>query len=174
MNDINSVTDPRFELLSAYLDDEISMEERQQVEVWLATDSEFQALYLNLCRLQYGLRSIPHPQRSIPVEQAVDQVISRASRKPRFILLGAVSFATAAMIGMVTSLFSGNTGFIPQTAQGPSKADSNTNAAIVTPSLTGTMAPSDLMIALDQPPVDIPATAALSAQQHTDPNDLSE
>lgn len=174
MNDLDAATDTRFELLSAYLDDEVSYEERQQVETWLATDSAFHQQYLNLCRLQYGLRSMPNPQAALPVEQAVEQVLARASRKPSFILWGTVGVATAAVIGVITSLFSGNTGLIPQTALDPSQSDHNSNTAILTPSFSDALEPSDLMIALEHPPVDVPATAAFSAQKHTPPTDGSE
>ncbi len=174
MDDINALPDQRFELLSAYLDEEVTAEERKQVEDWLATDPEFQALYLNLCRLQYGLRSIPTPHSSIPVEQTVDQVIARASRKPHFILWGGVGVA-AAVIGVITSLLSGEIGLIPRMAQDPIQTDGNTNAAIVTPSLADAMDPSELMIALDQPPVDVPiATSISTTQQQTHSPDVLE
>ena len=51
----------RFELLSAYLDGEVSPAERQQVQQWLDTDPEIQQLYVKLLRLQQSVPRIPVP-----------------------------------------------------------------------------------------------------------------
>ena len=162
MDDLNAVTDPRFELLSAYLDDEVSATERQQVEEWLATDADFHSQYLNLCRLQYGLRSLPHPHRSMSPEQAVENVMARANRKPKLIIWGSLGVATAAVVmGGIAGLFSGNTNPIPQTAQEPVDPKS----VFVNPPLAEPIDPSELMIALDQPPVDVPVEASIRRPQ---------
>ncbi len=50
----------RFELLSAYLDGEVSPEERRLVTSWLADDYTTQCLYRRLLYLRQGLQSM-HP-----------------------------------------------------------------------------------------------------------------
>ncbi len=49
----------REELLSAYLDDELSAAERARVEAWLAEDAEYRRLYDELASLRTDLQSLP-------------------------------------------------------------------------------------------------------------------
>ncbi len=49
----------REELLSAYLDDELSAEERARVEAWLAEDADYRRLYDELASLRTDLQSLP-------------------------------------------------------------------------------------------------------------------
>jgi Putative zinc-finger len=46
----------RFELLSAYLDGEVTAPERRQVEAWLKSDPKMQALYARMLKMQQGVR----------------------------------------------------------------------------------------------------------------------
>jgi anti-sigma factor RsiW len=48
----------RFELLSAYLDNEISPEDRRLVNFWLVEDPEIQQVYQHLLRLRKAMRSL--------------------------------------------------------------------------------------------------------------------
>ena len=50
--------DERFELLSAYMDGEVSDEERQQVERWLASDAQIQRHYSAQVRLRQAMKSL--------------------------------------------------------------------------------------------------------------------
>ncbi|MFM8202724.1 MAG: anti-sigma factor family protein, partial [Dolichospermum sp.] len=47
-----------FELLSAYLDGEVTATERRQVEQWLSTDASVKCLYKRLLNLRQGLQNI--------------------------------------------------------------------------------------------------------------------
>jgi hypothetical protein len=49
----------RQELISAYLDDELSPEERARVEAWLSENSELRQLHDELLALRAGLQSLP-------------------------------------------------------------------------------------------------------------------
>ncbi|MEM9246507.1 MAG: hypothetical protein AAGA67_12320 [Cyanobacteria bacterium P01_F01_bin.153] len=51
----------QFELVSAYLDNEVTAEERIQVERWLAEDSNIQALYADLGGIGESLKQVPVP-----------------------------------------------------------------------------------------------------------------
>ncbi|MGD9719977.1 MAG: anti-sigma factor [Pirellulales bacterium] len=51
--------DPREELLSAYLDNELSADERAQVEQWLSENAEYRQLYEELRALSHDLHSLP-------------------------------------------------------------------------------------------------------------------
>lgn len=129
----------RFELLSAYLDGEVTAAERRQVEEWLAADSTTQRLYNRLLKLRQGLRGIPVPHSEQPVEQVVQQVSSRLERRPKRLVWGGMAIAAlfvGALVGTVRSEY------FPQVATAP-KAE----RAI----------PDDgLMIALDRPVIQIP------------------
>lgn len=52
------IDDEKFELLSAFLDDEVTREERQLVLHWLQSDEAFKANYQKQMRLRKALRSL--------------------------------------------------------------------------------------------------------------------
>jgi anti-sigma factor RsiW len=137
----------RFELLSAYLDGEVSASERRQVEHWLATDAKTQHLYTRLLTLRQKLHTLPIAQSEQSVEQLVDRVTARIERRPKRLLWGGMA-AAAVLIG---ALFSA----IPQNNYAPSIADSLSPSEDV---------PSDgLMIAINHPPIEIPKAAITPA-----------
>ena len=133
----------RFELLSAYLDGEVTATERQQVECWLATDPEVQRLYARLLKLRQGLRTLPVPAVEQPVEQTIQEVFGRLDRRRSRldVIWGSVAVA-AVFIGAIT----GGRQFI-----GPQLAQSTKPAAV---------AVEPLMVALNTPVVEIPKAAA--------------
>ena len=67
----------RFELLSAYLDGEVSATERQQVETWLASDASLRDLHSKLLTLRQELVSLPAPSEAQPVDALLNGVFSR-------------------------------------------------------------------------------------------------
>lgn len=139
----------RFELLSAYLDGEVTALERKQVESWLATDPTVQRLHTRLLNLRYGLQSMPVPVASQPLEQRVEQVFSRIDRRPKLALVwGGVGAAVAAgLIGILANALPGDRPFVPQVAE---RTQPDTVQATEQP--LDTVGPDTLMVALDQPP----------------------
>lgn len=141
----------RFELLSAYLDGEVTAAERNQVETWLASDPKVRHLHARLLNLRYGLQSLPVPKRSRPPEQTVEQVFAQVDRRPKLALIwGGVGAAVAA--GLISALSgflpSGGGPLAPQMATKQTQPDTvqvNGQAPIDPAS------PDTLMIALDQP-----------------------
>lgn len=73
----------RFELLSAYLDGEVTAGERKQVEEWLANDPESQRLYERLLKLRSSFQTIRVPAAQKPVEQTIELVYQRVHRRSR-------------------------------------------------------------------------------------------
>ena len=73
----------RFELLSAYLDGEVTAAERKQVEEWLANDPESQRLYERLLKLRSSFQTMPVPAAQKPVEQTIELVYQRVDRRSR-------------------------------------------------------------------------------------------
>jgi len=86
----------RFELLSAYLDGEVTAGERQQVERWLETDVTVQCLYRRLLKLRQEFQGLAaNPQERPSTEQLVKQVFRRLDRRPRLAFLYGGSIAAA-------------------------------------------------------------------------------
>ena len=55
---VNFTTDEKFELLSAYLDNEVTKEEQALVDQWLTSDTEMQKIYQKQLRLKHAIREI--------------------------------------------------------------------------------------------------------------------
>lgn len=137
----------RFELLSAYLDGEVTAAERREVDEWLANDPEIQRLYARLLNLRQGLQTMPVPATHPPVEQTIEQVYQRIHQRPR---RRAVVWGGTAIAAMFVGAISG---VLPlQLAKSP-------NTPI-----------EPLRVALNAPVVEIPtATIAAPPQQPSQP-----
>jgi anti-sigma factor RsiW len=169
-----SLPSEKFELLSAYLDGEVSPTERQQVEAWLASDAKLQETYRQMLALQNGLKTIPAAAPSMPTEQLVSQVMLRLDRQQsKRWVWGGLGAAAALLIGALSGLLSGNQGGgMFQTAQQPLPSPSialpqqpDTSSAMAM--RPGNAAESKtLMIVLERPPVAIPDVPA-SSQPNT-------
>ncbi len=141
----------RFELLSAYMDGEVTADERRQVEEWLANDSTVQRLYERLLKLRQSFQSMPVPvsnERS--VENTVDSVLARVDRRPRSAVLWGGFAIAAVAVGAVSSLFLGNHSPAPELAQAPKET-------VQQPSIDSTSEP--LLVALDKPLISMPPDA---------------
>jgi anti-sigma factor RsiW len=138
----NALKRDRFELLSAYLDGEVTAPERRQVEAWLQSDPKMQALYARMLKMQQGIRRLPTPAPSQPVEQTVQQVVSRIERKPKRVAFLSGGMAIAALfVGAVFSVVPKGE-FFPQVATAPYSQQQ--------------VSDEGLMIALDQPLYEMP------------------
>jgi hypothetical protein len=73
----------REELLSAYLDDELSADERAQVEAWLAESAEYRQLYEELRAVRHDLESLPRHKLAEDLGPAVLRRAERAVLTPR-------------------------------------------------------------------------------------------
>jgi anti-sigma factor RsiW len=164
----------RFELLSAYLDGEVTAAERKQVEEWLATDPVVKRLYTRLLELRQGLQAMPVPAASQSVEQTVDAVFKRVNRRPKQLLLWGGAAVAALFVGAVSGLLPGNNSFSPQFAQSPIEGSGAAQNAQL-PSAQPVNSDA-LMIALDQPVVEIPKApvsmpAGAAGNLYNDSND---
>jgi anti-sigma factor RsiW len=144
----------RFELLSAYLDGEVTAIERRQVEEWLANDASVQCLYARLLKLRQGLRTLPVPTAQESTEATVQQVLTRLRRRSRLNWMAGGAAVAACVIGAVSSLIPGSF-YVPQLAQRPQKEPIQTSSASIIP-------PSPLMVGLNNPVIEIPKAAVAS------------
>ncbi len=138
----------RFELLSAYMDGEVTADERRQVEEWLANDPIVQRLHERLLKLRQSFQAMPVPvsdERS--VEKTVNSVLARVDRRPRpAVLWGGIAIA-AVVVGAISSVFLGDHSPAPQLAQAPQESTQQ-------PASDSTSEP--LLVALDKPLISIP------------------
>jgi anti-sigma factor RsiW len=138
-DDLDAIKRDRFELLSAYLDGEVTADERRQVDAWLTSDREIQILHSRLLKLKRGFQSAPVPATQL-TERTVEQVLARVERRPRLMLVwsGVGAAVAATVVGLVSSLSPSLTPMSPSAAK------------IEQFPATG------LQLRLDQPPVPIP------------------
>jgi len=93
----------RFELLSAYLDGEVTAAERRQVEQWLEQDPVMQQLHRRLLSLRQNMQSLATvPAPTCPSEQMARQVMHRLDRRPRHLAaVGGLTTVAAVFLGAV-------------------------------------------------------------------------
>jgi len=153
-----SQSDPqytRFELLSAYLDGEVTPAERKQVQQWLDSDPQIQKLYTRLLRLRQDMDSLPIPSASPSTTQLSEQVfqsIDCQQRSKKRVFWGGAAIA-ALVIGAFSSFFLGHRSPIPQIADRDPLAPIEEDA-------------EPLAIALNRPIVKIPAAALLPNERY--------
>ncbi|MDJ0510431.1 MAG: anti-sigma factor [Crocosphaera sp.] len=130
----------RFELLSAYMDGEVTAQERKQVQEWLDSDPEFHQLYKQLLRVQREVPTIPIPESSVSSEvlsQGVFDAIDRQDSKKRGLVASGLGVA-AVIVGAVVHV-------CLQDGLSPRYAQTNGDNEALT-------------IALNRPVVEIPPT----------------
>jgi ferric-dicitrate binding protein FerR (iron transport regulator) len=134
--------DERFELLSAYLDGEVTPSERKQVESWLATDAAFEHQYRQMQQLHHSFPrlTVPSSQPSEALAKDVFAKIDRRDRRRQFKWFGgAIAAAFLAAIGGLSGGLFGNNGQL--------QFADKTNT------------PAPLMVALNDPLVSMPVKA---------------
>lgn len=136
----------RFELLSAYLDGELSASERQRVETWLNQDSDVQQLYRRLLTLRQGFQGIADLAPPVTSQSEADRIVAtvfeQVEQADRLRWFWRIGPAAAAVVGICTGVWvSSQRSLVPQMVQEPAPA---TAPAAVNP------APA-LAIALDEP-----------------------
>ncbi|MFQ4136430.1 anti-sigma factor family protein [Nodosilinea sp. PGN35] len=138
-NDLDATKRDRFELLSAYLDGEVTPEERQQVLCWLQNDDGARALYNRLLTLRQGLRTQIAPD--CDAEATLVGVFHCLNRRLRLVTMAG---AGVAAIGVINLLSGG--------------------AGVGNPAwrMATSAPPETLQIALDQPAFPIPDAAPVS------------
>ncbi|TAF05127.1 MAG: transcriptional regulator [Nostocales cyanobacterium] len=146
----------RFELLSAYLDGEVTATERKQVEEWLSTDNSVQCLYARLLKLRQSVRYMPIPASEQPPEAIFQQVWKRVHHRTQLGWMFGGTAVAACIIGTISGLIPGNASKL-QLAQQKIQPI----AVIRQPSATV----SPLKVALNNPVIEIPKTAVASPKK---------
>lgn len=149
---MDSLQRDRFELLSAYIDGEVTAAERKQVQELLATDSDMQRLYTRLIKLRQGIQLLPVPAAAATTQKTAEQVFSQIDRRRnrRTLIWGGAAIA-ALFVSAVSGIISGSRSLVPQLANKPDGAS------------------EPLMIALDQPVIEIPKGAVAESEKWVQP-----
>lgn len=166
MDELDHCKRDTFELLSAYLDGEVTAAERQQVEAWLASDPEGQRLYQRLLTLKQQMQELPVPLTPCPADRLAAQVIAKANRPRRiWVLGGAGTTLAASFVAMLTGLIPNPFPSLPVAITSPAGIETEPSPLPIEPTAVG------LMLSLDRPPVAIPvnqtAPAALPSAEPT-------
>lgn len=160
----------RFELLSAYLDGEVTPTERKQVQEWLETDPQVQHLYNRLLKLRYNLQNMEITGIQKSPEHLCQMVFNKIDqgRKKRKMLLWSGGAIAAVFIGALSTIFTETDSpgwqFANQIA--PSSSNSNDeltialNRPVINMNYQARQIDSEsLMLPLNRPPLPIPQTA---------------
>jgi anti-sigma factor RsiW len=164
MDGLDKLTmDDRFELLSAYVDNELSVGEKQQVEAWLESDPEMKQQYRALSAISRSFQSMPMPTtQTQSSNDMLEAVFAKVDRKPRLLKLTGMT-AIFAGISALGALFVAPI-LSPQLAkQNPPQVASQSSPPVKTlfsnKSHKADLKSADtdsLMLVLEAPPVDIP------------------
>ena len=155
-----------FELLSAYLDGEVTSEQREQVQALLNQDPDIQALYQRLLVLREGLQGLPQPapQRNYQqLSNAVFAKIDRRKQQKRRWLLGGGAIA-AVVVTTIGGIMNQNRFATLQVVQQDPVTNSQENSVAnrqntIARTQNNNIADSqeELIIALNEPIIDLPS-----------------
>lgn len=155
----------RFELLSAYLDGEVTATERRQVEEWLTNDPTTKRLYSRLLMMQQSFQAMPVPAAEQSAQELATKVLQRVERKPkRTWILGGGAIA-ALLVAVVSGVGGGRQLFAPQFARSPVPAESDGLIMALNEPLVEMVNPNDLMLGVNAPIVDIPKVGVATPQK---------
>lgn len=111
----------KFELMSAYLDGEVTASERQQVENWLQHDAMFKAQYQRMQGMQQAVSHLLVPEPVVPVTVLADQVFAKIAerRQSRWLKIGGAAVAaTLVAVGTgLSGIWGGSSNAVPQLAK---------------------------------------------------------
>jgi anti-sigma factor RsiW len=149
-SDLSPISD-RFELLSAYIDGEVTVAQKEQVQQWLHEDPSFQQLYQRLLKLNHGFQHLPIPVATQSPQQITHAVFKQMEQRrfSRLAFWGGTAIAAIA-VGLISLFLPEQKMPLPQVAETPTTLENPTpvaNSVVGSPSL---------MIAVNRPVVPIP------------------
>ncbi len=161
--EMDSLQRDRFELLSAYIDGEVTATERYQVQELLATDADMKHLYVRLQKLRQGLQTLPVPPAEVTAQETARQVFSRIQRRRirRVATWGGAAIA-ALFVGAISGVLPGSQPWGQQWAESTTESEMASDA------------PEPLMIAVNQPVIEIPKAPVASPEKGLESGELNE
>jgi anti-sigma factor RsiW len=146
--EMDSLQRDRFELISAYIDGEVTAAERSQVQELLANNPDMQRLHARLLKLRQELQKMPVPAVEQSAQEQVQAVFSRIDRRRtrQTVIWGGAAIA-ALFVSAFSGILPGSRSLVPQLAQAPQQET----------------AQEPLMIAVNQPLIEIPKAPVASS-----------
>lgn len=157
----------RFELLSAYLDGELTACNRREVETWLEHDPTIQELYQRLLTLRKRFQAIPAESLNHQEDQFAKQIFAAIQRRRRDMLWKSAPIV-AAVTGAWVGLWFSQNHFTSRFAQVPAQPAASIEANLTAtkpvtiasePVVRENLGADRLAISLDQPIIAFPGTA---------------
>ncbi|MDJ0557449.1 MAG: transcriptional regulator [Microcoleaceae cyanobacterium MO_207.B10] len=147
----------KFELVSAYLDGEVTASQRREVENLLATDTVTRHLYQRLLQLRSEFQRIPIPPTTEPVEVTVDKVFEKIDRRSKRTFVWAGGAIAAVCVAVVSGIVSATRSPMIQIAEGePVQIALNEPVMeIVSPNS------NNLMLTINEPIIQIPEATVI-------------
>lgn len=133
-----------FELLSAYIDGELSLSEKKQVQIWLDRDPQFKKLYTQLLSLQGQIQHSVAPPSDKSIDEITAEVFHVIDRRRNW-----RSLLVCGGSAIAASIIAGMSGIVP------GLSPLSPNIARIDPSDT-VSSPVMLAVALDRPAINIP------------------
>ncbi|MDP8966025.1 MAG: transcriptional regulator [Cyanobacteriota bacterium] len=155
----------RFELLSAYLDGEVTAVERRQVEDWLTNDPTTKRLYSRLLRMQQSFQAMPVPAAEQSAQELATKVLQRVERKPKQTWIWGGGAIAALLIAVVSGVGGDRQLFAPQFARSPVPSESDGLIMALNEPLVEIVNPNDLMLGVNAPIMDIPKVGVATPQK---------
>jgi len=144
----------KFELISAYLDGEVTPLQRKEVEALLGTDPVARHLYQRLLKLHSKFQKIPIASTLEPVNKTIEQVLEKVERRSRrnFILVG--SAVTGICIAVISGFISITRSPIVKLAK--NIPDSQTVQIALNEPVIEIVNPNNVILTVNEPLLQIP------------------
>jgi hypothetical protein len=157
----------KFELLSAYLDGEVTATERKQVEQWLQEDAAFKAMHQNLRRMHGAIEKMPAPAAA-PINEFADGVFAKINHRRRNNWLKAIGgTCAAALLAVGGTMAAGWNNFTA-----PSMPQLAKISLPIPGSNSVELAPAAIMVSLNDPIVQISPTKAKDTKSKSSSLDI--
>lgn len=158
INRKNTIKRERFELISAYIDGEVTAKERRQVEKLLARDPVSKNLYDRLLQLHSDIKKIPVPPASVSNNEISQKVLRHVDRQSKLTFVwGGTAFA-ALFVTLLSGVIPGSRSPISPLTKSPYSEP--VQIALNEP-IINIVNPNDLMLGINAPVIQIPkATVA--------------
>lgn len=151
-------TSEHFELLSAYIDQELSAEETAKIKSLLQNDQRLQQEYQQLLRLRQRLRNLPQPSPIIKPEQLAAQLFDRVEvqKRKRHKWVWSGGAIAALSVAALSSLFNSFPSRLPQLASSPQNSYQAEFLVMAINQASREQMGNRLMITINEPVIDIP------------------
>ena len=143
----------RFELVSAYLDGEVTPSQRREVEALLAKDPVAKHLYQRLLQLRSEFQRMPITPTVETVDRTVEQVFEKIDRRSRRTFIWGGGAIAALFIGVISGIISATRSPVIQLAD---VSDTEPVQIALNEPVIEIVNPNNVMLTVNEPLFQIP------------------